>query len=122
MRLCPFRGAKQARLFAVPCRKNNGALRLPALLQEFTETASFLQYWRHARDRILRPVHPAIVMIAANHPLVRIGGARDASNHVVRGLVIPVKANRQMDFGQPRTDVIGDGQSTTPFLWSHRTG
>ena len=43
----------------------------------------------HDRDRaghrISRPVHPGVVMIAADHPLVRILRARNPHDHVVDG-------------------------------------
>src|SRR2546422_5456872 len=42
---------------------------------------------RHlARDRVFGAVHPGIVVVAADHPLVRRRGARNARDHVVQRL------------------------------------
>ena len=71
MLLGPFGRAQEPRLFAVPRAINNGALRLPSGFYKLPKRASFFQNCDLAGNRILRAVDPAVVMIAANHPLIR---------------------------------------------------
>ena len=80
VRLGPFGGAQQPRLFAVPHAVDDGALRLPALLQQRRRSARASSIsGAGAGDRILRAVHPGVVMIAADDPLVGIGGRRECA-------------------------------------------
>ena len=69
--LGPFGRAQEPRLFAVPRAINSGALRLPSGFYQLPNRASFFQNCDLAGNRILRAVDPAVVMIAANHPLIR---------------------------------------------------
>ena len=75
--LDPLGRAEQPRLFAVPRRVDDRALRPPALLQQLAERARLLELRRHAADRIAGAVHPRVVMVAADDPFVGIGRARD---------------------------------------------
>ena len=68
VRLDPFGRAEQRGLFAVPGGVDDRALRRPSLLAQFAERARFFEHRRHAADRIVRAVHPRVVMIAADHP------------------------------------------------------
>ena len=89
MRLRPFGGTEQPRLFAIPEAVNDGPLRLPALLQQFGKPAHLFHFGDRAGKRILRAVDPRVVMIAANHPFVRIFGARNPHDHVIKRASYP---------------------------------
>src|ERR1051326_3547329 len=71
MVLSPLRGAKQHGLFAVPGAINDRAFRLPSLFEQFAERSGFFQQSDLAGDGIFSAIHPAIVMITADNPLVR---------------------------------------------------
>ena len=72
----PFGRAEQPCFFAVPDAIDDRALRLPTLLQQFTESAGFFEQGAGAGDRIVRAVHPGVVMIAAHDPFVRVDRRR----------------------------------------------
>ena len=74
-----------------------------------------------SRNRILGAVHPGIVMIAANHPLIRRRAPRDARDHVAQRLLAPVGFDPQVHARRPGTDVIGDAEAAPPFLRSDGT-
>src|SRR5260370_17137180 len=86
----PFRGTKKSRLFAIPRAINNSALWFPAGFHQLTERPRFLQNCDLAGNGILRAVHPAIVMVAANHPLIRKRCTLHFSHHVANWLDSPV--------------------------------
>src|SRR5579875_1122835 len=69
VRFGPLRRAEQAGFFAVPSAIDDRALRPPALFQELAVGARLLELGVEAADRILGAVHPAVMVIAANHPL-----------------------------------------------------
>ena len=116
MRLGPFRGTEQPRFFAIPERVNNGPLRFPALLQQFGKPAHLFHLGDRARKRICSAVDPAVMMIAANHPLVRIFGAGNAHDHVIQLVLVPVEFQTHMHLRGTRTDVIRNRQSAAPVL------
>ncbi len=60
-------------------------------------------------------------MVTANDPLVRISRAGNARNYVVNRLHIPVEADFEMHLGWPRSDEIGDRQSSAPTFRRHLT-
>ena len=68
----PFSRAEQPWFFAVPEAVNNGAIRLPALLQQFPQRARLLHFRTRSRDGIARAVDPRIMMIAADNPFIGI--------------------------------------------------
>src|SRR5262249_13598629 len=112
----PLRRTEQSRLFTIPEAINDGALRLPALLQHLGETASLLHFGNRARNRIVRTVHPAVMMVAANHPLVGILRAGNTRDYVVETLDIPVELKANMNSGRPGTDMVSDRQSAAPIV------
>ena len=114
VRLRPLGGAEQARFLAVPRAVDDGALGLPALLEERAERAHLFHQRPGAGDRIFRAVDPGVVMIAADDPLVGELAAGNAHDHVVERLGVPVELQLQVHLGGPGTDVIGDGQRAAP--------
>ena len=121
MRLRPLGGAEQAGLLAVPHTVHDGALWLPSLLNELGESARLFHQGDGARDRIVRAVNPRVVVISANHPLIRIRGARDARDHVVERFEVPVERQLQVHLRRTRAHVIGEGQSAAPGGRRHRS-
>ena len=93
MRLDPFGRTQQARLLAIPARVNEGACGLPALLDQGTDGLGLGQHRDRAREWIPRPEHPAIVMIAAHDPLIRILVTAHHRDHVVNRLACPLRLN-----------------------------
>ena len=71
VRLDPLRRADETRLLAVPRRVHDRALRPPAGLRERAERLRLGQLGHEAADRVLRAVHPRVVVVAAQNPLVR---------------------------------------------------
>src|SRR5262249_55057872 len=59
----PFRGTEQHGFFAIPRTVNNGALRPPPLLHEFSEGACLFEQCDLAGRWILGAVDPRVVMI-----------------------------------------------------------
>ena len=74
VRLAPLGGAEQPWLFAVPHAIDDGAARLPALLQEFAHRPRFFHLIHERGDGIFGAIHPGILVIAAHNPFV--GGSR----------------------------------------------
>ncbi|MGD0299918.1 MAG: hypothetical protein ABSE86_22730, partial [Bryobacteraceae bacterium] len=74
-----------------------------------------------AGERVFGAVDPAIVMIAADDPLVRICCAGNSQNYVVERFDIEVEFQIQVHFGWAGPNVIGDRQSAAPGLRSDGT-
>ena len=118
----PFGRAEQARLFAVPRAIDDGALRLPALLEQFAERARFFEHGDHAGDRIFGAIHPGVVVIAADDPLVGKRRARNFRDHVVDGLDVPVGFHFQVNLRGAGADAIGDAEAAAPAVGSDAAG
>ena len=114
----PLGGADQAELFAVPKGENNGPLRLPALAAQHGQRAGGLHQCRSAAGRIACAVHPGVVMIAVENPLVLKHRAGHGGDDIVERLVGPVEIQLEMYGGGAGTDVIGEGQRSAPFFGS----
>ena len=83
MLLGPFRRAEQPGLLPVPRAINNGSLRFPPGLRHFAQRSRLFQNCNLTGNRIFRAIHPAIVMVSANHPFVRNRRARNFRDYVV---------------------------------------
>src|SRR5580704_17294752 len=116
VRLNPLRGAEQARFFAVPGTVDDGALGRPALLVQFAEHASFFELRSHSREGIVGAIHPGIVMVSANYPLIGSGRAAQGRDYIVHGFDIPVRHDFEMYARWAGTDMIGNGQCTAPVF------
>src|SRR4029079_517606 len=68
--LDPLRRAEQAPFLAVPRCEDDGALRLPPGLQQRAEAARGFHERDVAARRVRRAVHPRVVMVAVDDPLV----------------------------------------------------
>src|SRR3989441_10986335 len=110
------------RSLAVPGGVDDGAPRPPALLQELAVGAGLFEQRHLARDRVFGAVHPGIVVVAADHPLVRRGRARDARDDVVQRLETPIGFDAQVHLRRPGADVVGDREAAAPLLGRHRAG
>src|SRR6202140_3570660 len=119
--LDPFCGAEESWFLAVPRGVDDGGLRPPALLVQRTKRARFLQFSYETRDRILRTIHPRVVVIPTNDPLVRLGGAGKFGDYIIECLEAPVRFYAEMDFSRPRAEPISDGKPAAPRSWSDRT-
>src|SRR5207245_1171972 len=122
VRFSPFRRAEQGRFFAVPGGVHDRAARLPPLLQQRAVGAGLFEQRHLTGDRVLRAVHPGVVVVAADDPLIRGSRARDARDHVVQPLQAPVGLDPQVHFGRPGSDVVRDAEPAAPLLGGHRTG
>ena len=118
--LDPLGRAQQARLFAVPRAVDESAFGTPSLLHQLAQRARFFQHHHHARDRIVGAVHPGVVMVSANDPLVGNFVARDFRDDIIDGLQVPIRLDQQMHLRRARTDAVGDGQSAAPGVRSDR--
>src|SRR5256885_11388274 len=97
--LGPLGRAQQSGFFSVPRAIDDGALRLPAGLDQLAERPRFFQDGNLSGDGILRAVYPGIVMVAANHPLIGESGARNFPDDVVERLDIPVGLHFEVQLG-----------------------
>ena len=70
MVLSPLGGSQQHGLFTVPRAIDDGALGLPALLEQFAQGARFFQQRDLAGNGIFRAIYPAVMVVAAHDPLV----------------------------------------------------
>ena len=85
----PFGGAEQHGFFAIPRGVDDGAARLPALLEQHPQSAGFFQQRSLAGDGIFGAVDPGIVMIAADDPFVGGNTAGNFGDDVVDWLECP---------------------------------
>ena len=120
--LDPLGRAEQRGLLAVPGGVDDRAARLPTLLQELAIGARLLEQRRLARDRVLGAVHPGVVVVAPDDPLVRGARARNAGDHVVQRLEAPVGLDPQMHLRRPGANVVRDPESAAPLVGRRRAG
>ncbi len=118
--LGPLGRAEQPPFLAVPEREDDGALRAPSGLEQLGESASGLHQRHRAADRIVGAVHPRVVVVAEDDPLVREGRALDAHDDVVQRAVLPVEGQLDAHLRGTGADVIGHRQRAAPFLRRHR--
>ncbi len=80
----PFGGADEAFFFRVPAADDDGALRLPARLEQGAEAVDRLEHGRGAGVGIDGAVDPGVAVIAGDDPVVFLGGvaAGDGADHV----------------------------------------
>ncbi len=114
MLLDPFGRAQQHRLLAVPAGIDDGAFGPPAGLEQTAQRAGLIQQRHLSRSRIAGAGHPAVMVIAAHHPLVGILRALNGGDHVIDRLQVPVRLHRQMHRLRAGADAIGDGQRAAP--------
>src|SRR5258707_793040 len=119
MLLGPFGRAKQAGLFSVPRAVNDGALGLPSRLHQLPKRPSFFHKGDLTGDGILCAVHPPIVMVAANYPLIGKRCALNFSDDVINRLDVPIRLHFEVDFRGAGPDVIGDAEAAAPSFRSH---
>ena len=122
VRFGPLGGAEKPRFLAVPRAINDGALRLPSGLHQLPKRARLFEHRDHPGNRIFCAVHPAIVMVSANHPLVGKSETLNFSNHVVDRLDLPVRFHFQMDLRRARANVVGDSESAAPSFRGDAAG
>src|SRR2546423_1806516 len=91
VRFHPLGRSEQPRLLSVPPGVDDGTLRAPTLLVESAGSTCFLQLRDESGNRILRAVHPSVVVVSANHPLVRFGGAWKPGDDIVERFQAPVR-------------------------------
>ena len=121
MRFHPFGRAKQPRLLAVPARVNDRPIGPPAGARECAQGLRFTHQRNLARERIARPEHPAVVVVAAHHPFVRVCRTRHHRDHIIDRLERPVGLDREVHLdrvGAP--PVIGQRQSAPCSPADHR--
>src|SRR5215510_9897386 len=70
MRFSPLRGTDQGLFLAVPGTEDDRAFWAPAALGQLTHSLSFCKNGNHPADGIFGAIHPRVVMVAPNHPLI----------------------------------------------------
>ena len=119
MGLGPFGRADETGLLRVPARVDEGPLRLPARLREGSDRLRLGHDRNVARKGIPGAENPAVVVVPADDPLVRIGGALHDGDHVVDRLQAPVGRDREVRLRRPRSDVVGERQGAPPARRGH---
>ena len=89
------------------------------MLDQFSQRASLFQHAHLAGDGVFRAIDPAVFVIAAQNPLIGLLGSGDLSDDVIQRHGVPVECQLQVNFRGPRTNVVGNGESAAPLLWSH---
>ena len=112
--LDPLGRSEQALLFTVPGGIDDRPLRSPALLYELPERTSFLELRGHPACRILCAVHPGVVVVAADDPLVGVGRSRQARDDVVDALETPIEGQLQVHARRTGSCAVGDRQPAAP--------
>ena len=120
--LGPFGRAQQSGLFSVPRAINDGALGLPSGLDQLPEGPRFFHKGNLARDGILRAVHPPVMMVAANHPLIGKRSALNSSDDVVKRLDFPVRFHFEVNFRGSGAEVISDAKAAAPTFRDYTAG
>ncbi len=120
MGLGPFGRAQQAGLLTVPRGVDDRPPRLPPLAEQGAHRPRLLHERDLPRDRVLRAVHPGVVVIAAHDPLIRRFGPLDRGDHVVDRLGIPVELRPEVHPRRSGSDVVGERQRPAPLPWRHR--
>src|ERR1017187_2272025 len=116
VRLDPLCRADQARLLAVPSRVHDRAPRLPPGPRERAERFRLGQLGHEAADRVLRAVHPRVVVVSAQNPLVRKLRALQHREDVAHRLHPPVERELQVSLRGTGPEVIREGQRAAPRL------
>src|SRR5262245_26916564 len=73
VRFDPLGRTEQGWFFAVPGGIDNGSLWIPTPLLKLAERPCFFEHDRHAAAWVVRTVHPGVVVIASDNPLVGKG-------------------------------------------------
>ena len=116
----PFGRTEQSRLFSVPTRIDQGALRLPSFPDEPPYRLCFGHQRHVSRKWIGGAEHPGIVMIAADDPMIRLFGTADSCDDVVDRLLMPIGKHLEMDFRGPGSEVVSERQGAAPGIRRHR--
>ena len=120
MRFRPFRRAQQPPLLAVPGGENDGARRPPPGLEQGAERARRFVEGHLAGDRVVRAVHPGVVVVTVDHPLIGVGGPADRRDYVVQRPRLPVELQREAHPRRPAAHVVSDRQRAAPRLGRDR--
>ncbi len=127
--LGPFGGADEAFFFGVPTGDDDGAMGLPALLEEVAEAVDGLEHGGGAAGGIDGAVDPGVAMVAGDDEVIflRGVGAGDASDDVPDGAEGVVLLESHVDGDSAAAggaaDVIGEGKRALPVArgsWGRR--
>ena len=116
MLLGPLGGSEESPFLTIPQREYESAARLPTRFQQLAERPCRFEKSRRAARRIRCAIHPCVMMVAVDDPLVGEGNAIDAGDDVVQRPLLPVEHELQLHAGRPGTQVIGDRQRAPPVL------
>src|SRR5262249_37068871 len=114
MRFGPFGRAEQSGLLTVPRRVDDRGLRAPALLVQRAYRRIRLELGHLTGDRVRRAIHPGVVVVAANDPLVGFGAAGEPRNDVIQRLEPEIELDLEMDARGTRPEAIGDRKPAAP--------
>src|SRR6266542_7049998 len=115
MRLGPLGRAQESRLLPVPGAEQDRAAGSPAFLHKSPEGARLLEERGQAADGVARSIDPGVVVVATDNPFVGEYRSRDPRDDVAHRCDLPVEGDLEMDLRRAGTDVVGEGQSATPF-------
>ena len=112
--LGPFGRAQEHRFLGIPTRVDDRALGPPTLLGQSAESLGLRQQRDLSRQRVGGAEDPAVMMIAADNPLVRPGRALHRRDDVIDRLLLPVGFDRQMNHRRSWSYAIGYRQRAAP--------
>src|ERR1019366_4901310 len=118
----PLGRAEQARFLTFPGRIDDRPPRTPSLLHQCTQRARLLPLGDQAGDRIVGAVHPCVMVIATDDPLIAFTAPRQYGDHVVEWLERPIALDPEMHLCRAGSHPGGERQSPTPRFWGDRTG
>ena len=120
MGLHPFGRAEEPRLLAIPGAIDDRAVRALPGPGQLADGLGLGQECHLPADRVRRPVHPRVVMVAANDPLVGPLAAAQAGDHVVGGRLLPVELELEVHLRGAGSEVIGGRERPAPVFGRHR--
>ena len=121
MLFCPFGRTEKALFFAVPGGVNDCALRAPATPGELSDRFRFFEHGYLTADGIGRAIHPRVIVIAADDPLLGAIGARQSRDDVAARHHVPVEFEIHVHARRSGAEVIGDRKRAAPIGRSDRT-
>src|SRR5438105_6421605 len=122
MLLGPFGRSQETLFFAVPGAIDDRATRTPSALRQLAQRLRFFEHGHLAAERIACAVHPCIVMISTNDPLISAIASRQSRDDAARRNDLPIEFEIQMCARRTGADVISDRQRATPVGRRYRTG
>ena len=117
MFLDPFSRAEKSPFLAIPGGDDDRPPRLPPGLEQLGQPSCGFHQGNVPAGGVRGAIHPGIVMVTVNNPLLGIVSPVDARDHVVEGPHLPVERQLEVHFRWSRADMVGQWQCASPRLW-----